>query len=133
VWDIENIKLSSEQLIITCLSIAVLGIIALYFYSLAIQPKNISISSIQITPTGQYIQISGSIKSIELGASISKITVCDALDASSCISVRFSNDFLQNIYAINEGDTVTVKGIVREYYNSKYLEVKNEGDITKNE
>jgi len=134
VWgirDIKNIKISSEKLIVVCLAVAVLGTIALYFYSLALQPKEIQISEILVTPAGQYIKVSGIVKSIELGTSFSKLNVCDVIESSACVSVRFGTDLLPGIYNINENDTVTVRGLVQEYFKNKYLEVKNEGDIIK--
>jgi hypothetical protein len=128
-----DIKVSSDQISFICLAVAVLGVAALYFYSLAIQPKDLKISEISITPVGQYIRISGIVDSIDLGASFSKFTVCDALDSSACVSVRFSNDLLSSVYSINENDIITAKGIIQEYYNNKYLEVKSGEAITKAE
>jgi len=130
VWGMD-IKVSSDQINSICLAVAVLGVVALYFYSMAIQPKDIKISEAAITPVGQYIRISGIVKSIDLGASFSKLMVCDALEISTCVSVRFSNDLLSSIYSINENDIITAKGIIQEYYNNKYLEVKSGEAITK--
>ena len=129
----KDIEVSSDQITFICLVVAVLGVAALYLYSMALQPKDIKISEISITPVGQYIRISGIVKSIDLGASFSKLTVCDALEFSACVSVRFSNDILSSVYSINEDDIITAKGIIQEYYNNKYLEVKSGEAMTKAE
>ena len=127
----KNIQISSGQITFACVLIAVIGVVMLYFYSLALQPNDAKISEILVIPVGKYVRISGVVESIELDVSFSKIAVCDPLD-SSCISVRFSNDLVKlNLYDISEGDMLTIKGIVKEYYNKKYLEIKSEDGIVK--
>jgi len=117
-------------MIAACLVIALLGTILLYIYTLTIQPNIISISEALVTREGKLIQVTGEVKSIELGSSFSKIIICDStLDL--CISARFSNDLFPAAYNVYEGDTVTAKGLVKEYYSNKYLEVKSEGDLIK--
>jgi len=127
--NIYKVNLSSDQVTLVCLAVAVLGVAALYLYSSSLEPMDVGVSEALAMQPGQYVRISGNAKEISLGASFSSIAVCDPLDSSACISARFSNDiFPQNIW---EGDAVIVKGIIREYYNRKYLEVRKEGDIRK--
>lgn len=126
--------ISSGQIALACGVIAVLGVIILYIHSLSLQPKDVAISEALVTPAGQYIRISGVVESIELGTSFSKFIICEfqsPLDTSQCISVRLSNELLVKVGEIYEGDLVTAIGIMREYYNNKYIEIGDKESFAK--
>ena len=126
--------ISSGQIALACGVIAVLGVIILYIHSLSLQPKDVTISESLVIPVGQYIRISGVVESIELGTTFSKFIICEfqsPLDTSQCISVRLSNELLIKAGEIYEGDLVTAIGIMREYYNNKYIEIGDKESFAK--
>ena len=111
-----------------------LGVIILYIHSLSLQPKDVTVSESLVAPVGQYVRVSGVVESIELGTSFSKFIICDfqsPLDSSQCISARLSNELITKIEVIYGGDLVTATGIIREYYNNKYLEIGDKEGLAK--
>jgi len=127
-------RISSGQIALACGVIAVLGVIILYIHSLSLQPKDVTVSESLVAPVGQYVRVSGVVESIELGTSFSKFIICDfqsPLDSSQCISARLSNELITKIEVIYGGDLVTATGIIREYYNNKYLEIGDKEGLAK--
>lgn len=100
--------MNETQLLRICLSVAVIGIVSLFFLTKTLEAKEVKISSITPEYIGQTISTSGTVSKIAFNNEMTFIT----LEADE---ENFPVVFFQEIKDVFSGEQIVVSGKVQEY------------------
>lgn len=106
--------LSDSQLMKLCLTMSVIGIIALFFIIQSIEPLELSVPEITQAYVGREVITSGDISSFAVNDGNIFI---DLVDVNSTISVIMFKKDADVAYAFKKGDKVSIIGKVAIYRN----------------
>jgi RecJ-like exonuclease len=117
-------NIDQYKLTIACVIIAVVGLLVLAFYISTMTPKHVELSELSLTPLGAHISIEGTVEKIKTTEKTTTFTVCD-ITSLNCVDVRI----FKSVPFVFEDDTVRVNGVLKEWQDNIYLEVKSANDI----
>ncbi|HIH20561.1 TPA: hypothetical protein HA244_04810 [Candidatus Micrarchaeota archaeon] len=109
--------MSDDLLFLLSLFFSALGIIALLYYSTALEPRELKPSMLSAEDVGKKILVSGTVGSFQKGKSANTFTICD----STCVSAV---DFSQK-QALERGSFISAVGTVKEYRGELEVEVQS--------
>ena len=101
-------SMNETKLLRTCLLVAALGIVSLFFLSKNLEAKEIEISLITPDYVGQALSVSGTVSKISSGDGMTFITLEDDGELFPVVVFHEIDD-------VSSGDKITVSGKMQEY------------------
>lgn len=106
-----------NKLLTASIAASVIGTISLFVYVQTLEPKQISISAVDMVGQGVLIKISGTVQTVEPKEKQIFFKLCEI----SCISVHSPKNLKP---LIMNGDRFSVVGITKDFYGNAYIEAK---------
>lgn len=115
-----------RELTMAALAVSVIGLAVLALYVSSATPRQVEIAEIFFTPLGSQISIEGTAMEVRQTESTVTLSVCDTASIH-CVDVRMFKSVAPLVF---EGDRIKAAGILKEWQDSTYLEVKKASDIS---
>ncbi|RLG19858.1 hypothetical protein DRN67_01585 [Candidatus Micrarchaeota archaeon] len=114
-------RFGDKGLAASALILALIGLLLLFLYAHSLEPKHLSISSLNQEQEGTYVEVMGMISGTSSRGGNVFLYLCD----KSCITVFIpssqTDDFDINPYLIKKGDGLIVRGTVEIYKGEREL------------
>jgi DNA/RNA endonuclease YhcR with UshA esterase domain len=115
-------ELGEKNIAILAATVAVLGLIFLFYFGQQIQPKQIAMASLASQPENSFVEVVGSIRSISSKSGSLLITLCEFSDCTTVFVPSSASDELRlNPYLLKSGNRIVVRGRVQVYKGEQEL------------